>query len=85
MITGPVGYSQRKLLSLMVSEDLENWNLVTDIYDFRHKPIAGFQYTDFLIEGTDILLLCRVALNEAPNGHDSNFQVFDRIRDFRNI
>lgn len=84
-ITGPVGYYQRKLLSLMVSKDLENWRLVTDIYDFRHKPIAGFQYTDFLIEGEDILLLCRVALNEAPNGHDTNFQVFDRIENFRYI
>lgn len=82
-ITGPVGYSQRKLLSLMVSKDLEDWKLVTDIYNFKHKPIAGFQYTDFEFEGEDIVLLCRVALNEAPNGHDSNYQVFDRIKDFR--
>lgn len=84
-ITGPVGYSQRKLLSLMVSSDLENWELVTDIYNFKHKPIAGFQYTDFEFDGEDIILLCRVALNEAPNGHDTNYQVFDRIRDFRRI
>ena len=84
-ITGPIGYSQRKLLSLMVSRDLEKWNLVTDIYDFRHRPIAGFQYTDFEFEGDDIIMLCRVALNEAPNGHDSNFQVFDRIPNFRQL
>ena len=84
-ITGPIGYSQRKLLSLMVSRDLENWNLVTDIYDFRHKIIAGFQYTDFEFERNDIILLCRVSLNEAPNGHDSNYQIFDRISNFRNM
>ena len=84
-ITGPIGYSQRKLLSLMVSKDLVNWDLVTDIYDFRHKPIAGFQYTDFFFEGEDLFLLCRVALNEAPNGHDTNFQIFDRIHNFRYI
>lgn len=84
-ITGPVGYSQRKLLSLMASCDLENWDLVTDIYDFRHRPLAGFQYTDFEFEGEDIILLCRVALNEVPNGHDTNFQIFDRIKNFRSI
>ena len=70
---------------IMHSKDLVNWDLVTDIYDFRHKPIAGFQYTDFFFEGEDLFLLCRVALNEAPNGHDTNFQIFDRIHNFRYI
>lgn len=84
-ITEPAGYSQRKLLSLMVSEDLEKWEPVTDIYNFKHKIIAGFQYTDFEFDGDDIIFLCRVALNEAPNGHDTNYQVFDRIRNFRRL
>ena len=89
-ITGPdaTDYCSRNLLSLMVSDDLCEWNLVTNVYNFKprtdHK-VAGFQYTDFLIEGDDIIFLCRVALNDAPNGHDSNYQVFDKIENFRNI
>lgn len=84
-ITQLEGFSQRKLLSLMVSEDLEHWHLVQDIYNFKHKIIAGFQYTDYEFAGEDIIFLCRVALNNAPNGHDSNYQIFDRIPNFRSL
>lgn len=89
-ISGPdaTDYCSRNLLSLMVSDDLCDWRLVTNVYNFKPRtdhPEAGFQYTDFLMEGDDIILLCRVALNDAPNGHDSNYQIFDRIENFRSL
>ena len=56
--------------------------------DFREKADAkdvGFQYPDFFIEGDDIFLLCRTAMNGAANFHDANYSTFHRIRDFRSL
>lgn len=77
----------RNLLSLMVSEDMVIWRTVRDIYDKLDcdKATTGFQYVDFFIEGDDILLLCRTAWNGAHSFHDSNFSVFDRIKNFRSL
>ena len=77
----------RNLLSLMRTKDLENWEVVTHIIDYRHKDYTtvGFQYCDFLIEGDDIIFQCRVAMNKADNLHDSNYSTFNRIKYFRNI
>ena len=77
----------RNLLSLIVSRDLEHWSLVKHIFDYRHLPEkqVGFQYVNFLVEGEDILLLCRTAFNGAANFHDANFSTFTRIRDFRQL
>ena len=75
----------RNLLSLMVSDDMENWEVVCDLYDFRDKDphYTGFQYVDFEIEGDDIIYLCRTALNRPHNHHDSNYSTFHRICNFR--
>ncbi|MDO4618118.1 MAG: hypothetical protein Q4B31_01180 [Clostridia bacterium] len=71
----------RNLLSLMASEDLENWYLVRDIMDMSSEDSEkiGFQYVDFIIENGKILFLCRTAMNGAANFHDSNYSVFDVI------
>ena len=37
------------------------------------------------IEGEDIIYLCRTAMNNANNFHDSNYSTFHRIKNFRNI
>ena len=87
-ITDPGKVSDRRLLSLMKSPDCEKWELVTDLIDFREVADAqdvGFQYPDFFIEGDDIFLLCRTAMNGAANFHDSNYSTFHRIRDFRSL
>ncbi len=80
--------ADRRLLSLMRSKDCEKWELVKDLMDFRemadHKDV-GFQYPDFFIEGDDIFLLCRTAMNGAANFHDANYSTFHRIRDFRDL
>ncbi len=75
----------RNLLSLFCSRDLEHWTVAADLIDFRNEDprYTGFQYVDFLIEGEDILYLCRTALNKPHSFHDSNYSMFCRLKDFR--
>lgn len=77
----------RNLLSLIVSSDLEHWELVLDLMDRRHEDpnFVGFQYVDFEIEGDDIIYLCRTAINGAKNFHDANYSTFHRIENFRTL
>ena len=86
-ITDEREYWCRNLLSLMSSEDMENWKLVCDLFDFRNKDpkYTGLQYVDFEIEGDDIIYLCRTALNRPNSFHDSNYSTFHVIKDFRNV
>jgi len=71
----------RNLLSLMVSDDLEHWQVDRDVLDYTHcdPKQVGFQYVDFLIEGDELLYICRTAMNGAHNFHDANYSIFDRI------
>lgn len=75
----------RNWLTLIASDDLEHWDKILDIFDYREYPIndVGFQYIDWLMEGEDILFLSRTAWNGAANYHDANYSVFSIIRDFR--
>jgi len=79
--------SARNLLTLMVSENLTDWQDVCVLYDFRHVDWnqMGMQYVDFEIEGEDIIYLCRTAINGANNFHDANYSTFHRIRKFREL
>ena len=75
----------RNLLSLLVSRDLEHWQVALDLIDRRQDDprFTGFQYVDFLMEGDDLLYLCRTALNHPHSFHDSNYSTFHRLKDFR--
>lgn len=77
--------SARDLLSLLRSHDLVHWEVVCDLFDYRgiDQKHIGFQYVNFLIEGDDIIYLCRTALNGAHSYHDSNYSTFHRIKSFR--
>ncbi len=77
----------RNLLSLMASDDMENWRLALDLIDRRDSDpaLVGFQYVDFMIDGDDLIYLCRTAVNGAHSFHDSNYQTFHRVRDFRSM
>lgn len=77
----------RNLLSLMSSADLENWDVVCDLMDYRDcdPNKTGFQYVDFMFDGDDILYLCRTALNEPHNYHDANYSTFHKIKNFREL
>ncbi len=81
------GEPTRNLLSLMASEDLKEWHLVTDVIDRSQEDpkFIGFQYVDFEIEGEDIIFLCRTAMNKANSFHDSNYSTFHRITNFRSL
>ena len=79
--------SSRNLLSLMVSDNLNDWSVVCDLLDYSacDREKVGFQYVDFEFEGEDIIYLCRTAMNNAHNYHDSNYSTFHRIKNFRYI
>lgn len=82
------GAGDRRLLTLARSKDLDNWENVEDIFD--HRKIAthredGFQYVDWEFEGNDIIFFCRTAINNANSFHDSNYILFSKIKNFRNL
>lgn len=76
---------KRTVLSMAVSDDLKNWEIVHRIYDFRHMDprAAGFQYPDWEFDGDDILLTTRVGFNGGDTHHNSNCITFERIKNFR--
>lgn len=77
--------AQRNVLSLAVSEDMQSFRIVKRLLDFRQADPeqVGFQYVSFLIDGADILYLCRTAMNGARNYHDANYSTFHTIPNFR--
>ena len=77
----------RNLLSLVCSEDLREWKLVSHIIDYRgsDRSKVAFQYIDFQFDGDDIIFQSRTAFNGAHSFHDSNFQTFHRIENFRGL
>ncbi len=77
----------RNLLSLMVSDDLENWEVACDLIDARDKDpqYTGFQYVDFLFDGDDIIYLCRTGIHRPNSYHNTNYSTFHRIKNFRDI
>ena len=84
-IFDPEKIRARNLLSLLVSDDCLNWHVAHDIIDMRETDTEkiGFQYVDMMIDGDDIIFLCRTAINGAANYHDSNYSTFHRIKNFR--
>lgn len=86
-ITEPEKFTARNLLTLMVSDDLEHWEVAEDIIDKRNEDHqkVGLQYVDFEIEGDDIIFLCRTAMNNANDYHNTNYQTFHKIKDFRKL
>ena len=72
---------RRTVLSVFLSEDLENWTLLGDVVNKEEYPLdeVGFQYPAFLLEGDELLVLVRSAFNGAENFHDSNYIGFHRF------
>ena len=76
----------RRLLSLVRSKELDEFELVCDLYDLRDRAEwneEGMQYVDFFFEGDDILFLSRTSMNGGNNFHDANYSTFHRIKNFR--
>lgn len=87
MAYDPNNIATRDYLALLVSRDLEHWEVVCDLHNYCgiDTEHIGFQYVDFEFENEDIIYLCRTAINGAHNFHDSNYATFHRIKNFRNI
>ncbi len=81
---------QRSVASLTVSKDLWNWSVVKPLLKTESGlttedaiRLTGYQYTDWAIEGDDIIFVVRVADRGANNFHDANQILFCVLEDFR--
>ena len=80
---------QRNILSLVSSEDLFSWKIERDCINlmdmnwYQNCQEAGMYYCDWLIDGNDIIAVCRTALHDCINYHDANMMTFHRFKDFR--
>lgn len=77
--------AQRNVMALESSADLVHWRVDRILLDYRHMDPAevGFQYMSFVIDGDDLLVLSRTAINAAANYHDANCHTFHRVENFR--
>ncbi len=83
---------QRNFASLTTSDDLWNWRIVKTLLqdDTGLTPedsirLTGFQYTDWIIDGDDLLFVTRTALRGAANFHDSNQVLYCVLKNFRDL
>ncbi len=80
----PKQKGSRTTLALVCSDDLKKWDVRSIIYQHAQgNDVAGFQYCDWRIVGDDIDFVCRLGWY-GKNFHDSNYMVFDTIKDYRN-
>lgn len=77
----------RNTLALMSSRDLRKWETHEVVLQHGDVLHHGFQYVDWLVEGDDLIVLCRTAFGEgeeqAHNNHDANYLTFHRVLQFR--
>ena len=78
-------WDARNYLCLLSSSDLKEWRRDTVLLDYREYNCkrVGFQFVDFIIEGNDIIYLCRTGMNNPDSFHNTNYQTFHRIKNFR--
>ncbi len=83
---------QRNVLVLSSSQDLVSWKrravLLYVQEDERRVGKGckiGFQYPDWVFDGSDILILVRTAFEVAHNFHDANYITFHRLRDYERL
>ena len=73
--------SYRNVLSLYISDDLKEFTLVKDIFNYENLSASeiGFQYPAVVPDGDGFLLLVRSAFNGADTYHNSNYMLFSKI------
>lgn len=88
--TVPGFASQRNVLTMSVSKDLRNWNVVKTILSddsgLREKDslrLTGFQYADWQFDGEDLIILSRTSYRGARSFHDSNRITYHVLENFR--
>ena len=72
----------RNKLAVYKSDDLKRWTEIGVIQDYSDLPpnLVGVQYPDFIVEGDQLLVAVRTAVNGAHDFHDSNCITFHRFR-----
>lgn len=80
---------QRNILSLVSTRDLKNWKIerdclnIMDLNWYQNCQEAGLYYCDWVFDGDDIIAVCRTALHDCINYHNSNMITFHRFEKFR--
>lgn len=79
----------RNTLTLVSSTDLREWEVNHIVLQHENVDKVGFQYVDWQFDGNDIVAVTRAAFPDengihADNQHNSNYIMFNRIKDFRN-
>ena len=71
-------WTQRSVLSLFESEDMEHFTLLTDVVNRENEDPheVGFQYPAYLYENGELLVVVRSGFNRAHNNHDANYSLF---------
>jgi hypothetical protein len=74
----------RNLLSVAISPDLENWQVVERVVDKRAEDSRkiAFQYPDMTLVGDDLIILSRTAYGGAASFHDTNSITCHRAPNF---
>ena len=77
----------RNLMSLFVSRDLVNFELVCDLIDITDLDplLNGVQYVSFIFDGDDIQFVCRTGLGGSHSYHDTNYITHHVIKNFRSL
>jgi hypothetical protein len=79
----------RNTAALMASGDLRNWQIRTILLYHPDTKKHGFQYWDWLFEGSDIIAVSRTAFDDdhggAHNQHDANYLTFHRIKNYPHL
>ena len=80
---------QRNYLSLAVSEDLVNWELVDTLLEDdlglsaeESAAQTGFQYVHWHFDGDDLIYIVRTAYDGAHDYHDSNRITYHVLEDY---
>ena len=74
----------RNLLSVAISFDLENWQVVERVVDKSAEDCRkiAFQYPDMALVGDDLIILSRTAYGGAASFHDTNSITCHRVSNF---
>ncbi len=78
---------RRNTVALVSSPDLRTWHIDRIVLEDPDTKYHGVQYLDWMIEGDDIIALCRTAWPDGLGGpvrqHDANYLTFHRFANFR--
>ena len=80
----PEAPAARNLLSVAISDDLVQWQIVERVVDGRayDRTKVAFQYPDMVLSGDDLVILSRTSWGGASSFHDSNMITCHRINNF---